>query len=210
VHLASIWRYPVKSMRGERLERASLARSGLAGDRVVQVYAADGRVVTARTHPALLGHQATIGPDGEPRIDGHPWASPAARAIVAAAAGPGATLARREEHRFDILPLLVATDGALEAFGRDPRRLRPNLVIGGVDGLEERRWEARRIRVGPAVIEIDDLRSRCVMTTFDPDTLEQDPGVLRDIVRRFDGRLCLNARIVEPGEIADGLPVQFL
>ena len=45
-------------------------------------------------------------------------------------------------NRFDILPLLVATDGALAAFGEDTRRFRQNLVIGGVEGLGEREWEA--------------------------------------------------------------------
>ena len=78
--------------------------------------------------------------------------------------------------RFDVLPLLVATDGAIAAFGRDRRRLRPNLVIGGVPGLDERRWPGRRLRIGDVVIEVDSLRGRCVMTTVDPDSLEQDPA----------------------------------
>ena len=42
------------------------------------------------------------------------------------------------------------------------------------------------------------------MTTYDPDTNEQDPGVLRDIVRRFGGRLCLNAQVVRPGIVEGG------
>ena len=36
-----------------------------------------------------------------------------------------------------MLPLLVATDGAVAAFGRDVRRLRPNVLIGGVEGMDE-------------------------------------------------------------------------
>ncbi len=42
--------------------------------------------------------------------------------------------------RFDVLPLLVATDGAVASFGRDVRRLRPNIVIDGVDGIDEFGW----------------------------------------------------------------------
>ena len=42
--------------------------------------------------------------------------------------------------RFDVLPLLVATDGDVAAFGRDVRRLRPNIVIDGVDGIDEFGW----------------------------------------------------------------------
>jgi hypothetical protein len=45
------------------------------------------------------------------------------------------------------------------------------------------------------------------MTTVDPDTLEKDPEVLKDIGRRFGGRLALNADIARPGTIAVGDPV---
>ncbi len=210
MELVAIWRYPIKSMRGERLEAAALTPDGLQGDRVVQVFDRHGRLVTARTHPALLGHQGLLGPDDEPMVDGHPWRTPEAQAIVEAAVGEGAQLRRMDSHRFDVLPLLVATDGALQAFGRDPRRLRPNLIIGGVNALEEREWEGRRLQMGDAVIELADLRARCVMTTFDPDTQEQAPEVLREIVQRFGGALCLNASVVTPGRIAIGAAVYLI
>jgi uncharacterized protein YcbX len=103
--------------------------------------------------------------------------------------------------RFDILPLLVVTDGAIAEFGLDGRRLRPNIVIGGVPGLEERTWEGGRIFIGEVVIGIHDLRDRCNMTMVDPDTLEYDPQVLRDIVKRFDGKLALNCEVLAGGEI---------
>ena len=206
-----IWRYPVKSMAGEPLEVAELELGGIVGDRVVHVQSADGRVVTSRRQPRLLGHRAALGEDGEPRIDGRPWASADVAADVRRAAGEGTRLVRYDgPDRFDILPLLVATDGALQVFGRDVRRLRPNLVIGGVAGLEERNWQERRLRIGPVLIQLADLRDRCVMTTFDPDTLEQDPSVLRDIVQRFDGALALNASVLSPGEIAVGARVELV
>ena len=112
--------------------------------------------------------------------------------------------------RYDILPLLVATDGAIDALALDRRRFRPNLLIGGVEGLAERGWEGRRLRVGEAVIALADLRGRCVMTTFDPDTLEQDPKVLRTIVRRLGGVLGLNAEVARAGVVRVGDPVELL
>lgn len=70
-------------------------------------------------------------------------------------AGPGAELIHDETaDRFDVLPLLVATDGAIAAFGRDGRRLRPNLVIGGVKGLDERQWPGRKLRIGEVMIHL--------------------------------------------------------
>ena len=60
------------------------------------------------------------------------------------------------------------------------------------------------------MVGLADLRGRCVMTTFDPDTQKQDIGVLRDIASRFDGRLGLNALVLEPARIAEGDPVELL
>ena len=211
MRIAELWRYPVKSMAGEPLESADLRRDGIFGDRVVRVEDERGRIVTSRTRPRLLGHRATLGPDGEPLVDGRPWRSAEVTRDVEAAAGRGARLVRYDGvERFDVLPLLIATDGALAVFGRDRRRLRPNIVIAGVDGLAERGWEGRVIRAGAARIGIDSLRARCVMTTFDPDTLAQDPGVLRDIQSTFGGRLALNAYVIEEGPVALGDPVTFL
>lgn len=209
--LAEIWRYPVKSMAGERLERATLTPLGIPGDRVVQVHDGRGRVVTSRSRPRLLLHAATL-VDGEPRVDGRAWQSAEVLADVRRAAfDPAARLVRDDSlDRFDVLPLLVVTDGALAAFGRDPRRLRPNLVIGGVAGLAERDWPDRVITIGAARIRLASRRRRCVMTTFDPDTAAQDTEVLLDIHRRFGGELALDAEILTLGAIATGDPVELV
>jgi len=211
LRIAELWRYPVKSMAGEPLERADLRSDGIVGDRVVRVEDSLGRIVTSRTRPRLLGHRATLGPDGEPLVDGRPWRSAEVARDVEAASWRGARLRRDDGvERFDVLPLLVATDGALAVFGRDRRRLRRNIIIGGVPGLAERGWEGRRLRAGMTIIGLHTLRARCVMTTFDPDTLEQDTAVLRRIVDEFGGRLALNAFVVHGGAIAVGDPVELL
>lgn len=120
--------------------------------------------------------------------------------------GPGAAL-RRVDHveaRFDVLALLIATDGAVAAFGYEGRRLRPNILLGGVDGLAERAWEGGTLVVGEARIGLHSLRGRCIMTAVDPDTNERDIEVLQSIVDRFDGKLCLNAWVERPGVVRVG------
>jgi uncharacterized protein len=209
--IAELWRYPIKSMAGERLEAIEVTEAGLAGDRVVHVAGAGGRVVTSRTHPRLLGLRGSLGPDGEPLVDGRPWWSPASARAVQAAAGPEARLVRDEgPERFDVLPLLIGTDGALQQLGVDRRRLRPNVVIGGVEGLAERGWPGRRLRIGEVIASVAQLRSRCVMTTYDPDTQVQDLSVLRRIVSDFGGRMALDCDVVRGGRIALGDPVELL
>jgi hypothetical protein len=211
VYLAEIWRYPVKSMGGERLAEATLGSLGAEGDRVEHVEDVRGRVITARTHPRLLGHHAVLDAAGEPLVDGQPWTSGRITAVVQGIVGPGAHLVRDDSaNRFDVLPLLVATDGAITAFGYDGRRLRPNLVIGGVAELDERNWPGRCLRIGDVVLGLDSLRGRCVMTTFDPDTLKQDLQVLRSIVDRFGGTLALNAGVVRGGHVRQGDVVELL
>jgi uncharacterized protein len=205
MYVKQIWRYPVKSMAGEQLQAARLTASGIEGDRIVQVRRGRGRIATARTWPDLLGFHAALGPAGEPLVNGKLWGDPAVLAAVQELVGSDARLVHDEDlDRFDILPLLVVTDGAIAAFGLDGRRLRPNIVIGGVSGLEERTWEGGRILIGEVVIGIHDLRDRCNMTMVDPDTLAYDPKVLRDIVRRFDGKLALNCEVLAGGEIQVG------
>ncbi len=202
--LGQLWRYPVKSMAGERIERATLTDLGVPGDRLVWVRGPEG-VRTARRQYQLLGLRGTLSAEGEALVNGHAWDSPEAAALVRAAAGDDAWLERAPAgHQFDILPLLVATDGAVARFGRDIRRLRPNLLIDGVDGMDETTWEGATLTIGRAIIELDSLRGRCPMTTVDPDTITRDPAVLKDIGRRFGGRLALNAAVARGGAMAVG------
>jgi len=84
LRVAELWRYPVKSLAGERLQRAGVSANGIDGDRVVHVRDGRGRVITARTHPKLLGLSAVLGEDGEPRIEGRPWTAPESAAAIRA------------------------------------------------------------------------------------------------------------------------------
>ena len=107
MYVEQIWRYPVKSMAGERLNHVEVGALGLAGDRIVHIEDRRGRVVTARTHPLLLGHKGSFDAAGEPRVDDRVWTETSVRADVERIVGTGARLVRDETAaRFDILPLL--------------------------------------------------------------------------------------------------------
>ncbi len=211
MHLAELWRYPIKSMAGEMLQEAVVGPMGIPGDRNLYVVDEQGNVLTARNRPQLLLHRASIDPVGELTVDGLPWDDPEVSRRVREAAGAAARLVwARAGERFDILPLLVATDGAVAALGTDRRRLRPNMVIGGVDGLTEREWEGRFLRIGSAVIGLENLRDRCIMTTWDPDTTAQDVDVLQRIRQKFGGSMALNAWAAVEGRVAVGNRVELI
>jgi uncharacterized protein YcbX len=210
LYVAGLWRYPVKTLAGEALTETTLTEQGVPFDRIVQVHGPEG-VRTSRRHSNLLGLRGTVAADGGPLINGHRWDTATALALVKAAAGDDAWLEAYDgPERFDVLPLLVATDGAVAAFGRDVRRLRPNILIGGVAGMDETTWPGAELRIGNAVVRLDSRRGRCPMTTVDPDTLARDPEVLRDIGRRFGGRLALNAEVSRGGTVRVGDPVRLV
>jgi uncharacterized protein YcbX len=209
-------RYPVKSLAGEPLAYAELTADGLAGDRLVHVRTGRG-LLTGRTRHGLLTLPATTGADGEPLVAGHPWRSATATRLVQERAGPEAHLAACDgPARFDVTNLLVATDGELGAFAQrhgaplDVRRLRPNLVLAGVDPAELDRWPGQALAAGDALIGIHSRRQRCIVTSIDPDTGAQDLDVFRRIRRDFANLMALNCWVITPGTVRAGDQVRLV
>lgn len=212
MHISEIWRYPVKSLKGERLNETDITKLGIPGDRQIAVIRTiNGRFLTSRSKPKLLGLQGSINADGVPTINGHPWNSVEALQLVHEAAGEPVTLQQiPAPQAFDVLPLLVATDGAARYLNIDHRRLRPNILLADVPELEERNWPGRTIVIGDVRIRAEKLRDRCVMTTFDPDTQAQDPSVLLRIVRELDGSTALDSSVIHSGKIHVGDAVHIV
>jgi uncharacterized protein len=210
VRVAELWRYPIKSLRGEPLERAKLLADGFEGDRRVRVEDERG-LLTALRKQRLVGVAAAVGDDGEPLIEGEAWSSAAAGDRIRELAGEHARLVPTDSGaRFDAAPVLVCSDGALAALGEDRRRFRPNVVVEGVTGLSEREWVGRRLAIGDAVLIGTEPCERCGVVTIDPDTIAIDPGVLRRVNEEFDGIMGVYCAVAEPGTIALGDAVELI
>ena len=182
--VAELWRYPVKSMRGERLEIAELELEGIRGDRLLRVER-EGRLITGRTGRGLMGIDPSGGvPEGELE-----------RAV------PGAELVSTGDGgRFDEMPVQLLGAATVTEFGADHRRFRPNIVVAGIAAAEEDGWVGREVRVGAAVLRADHRCERCVMTTIDPDTLELDPSVLERLHAEKDSRFGVLCEVVDAGD----------
>jgi uncharacterized protein YcbX len=211
MEVAELWRYPVKSLRGESLEEAELTALGIEGDRLVHAVRPGERVFTARTHRRMLGLQGGLDADGVPTVGGVRWDDPRALTAVRAVTDPDAELVYYDgdgPQRFDVLPISVATDGGVAAVGVDGRRFRANVYVAGAEGLAEREWVGRELHLGEAIVGVRQVRGRCVMTTYDPDTLEQDITVLQKIYWDLGGRTALDCYVLRPGRVRVGDPVE--
>ena len=60
------------------------------------------------------------------------------------------------------------------------------------------------------MIHAAQLRARCVMTTWDPDTQVQDINVLKRIVRKLDGTMALDCAVVSGGKVQIGDKVELI
>ena len=69
VRVAELWRYPVKSMQGERLDAAVVEADGFAGDRTWALRdETTGKMLTARREPQLLHASGRLTEDGDPVV----------------------------------------------------------------------------------------------------------------------------------------------
>lgn len=90
----------------------------------------------------------------------------------------------------------------------DPRRLRANLLLDGVDPWAERGWIGRTLTVGPATLEVVEALDCAPGNDVNPDSGVADLS-LPTIMERGYGhsQILLRARVTGGGRIAVGDPV---
>ena len=119
---------------------------------------------------------------------------------------------------FDAFPLLIMTTASLNAMATataesnfDVRRFRPNILLDtDADGFVENSWVGRRLQVGSAILQINAICPRCVMTTHGFADLPKDPRVMRHLVQQNEGNLGVYASIEQSGNIKLGDQVEWL
>ncbi len=212
-----IWRYPVKSMAGERLEHAMITEQGIEGDRrwalVDGAPNRAGKPLTIRQHEALMTYRPRLA-NGSVALAGRSGEALALDAAfiarIAHDSGRDVDLRERPGGNFDDSPLLIVNLATVARFaaeaGRavDHRRFRANLYIDGIDPEAEVEWLGRRIRAGEAEIEVTKRCERCVVITRDPDTTDASPELLRLLVERHDECMGVYCQVVRPGDVAIG------
>jgi uncharacterized protein len=230
----ALFRYPVKSMRGEPLVAADVGWHGLDGDRRLAFRRADDRGgfpwLTASKLPELIlfapqrrapimdgqlpTHVRT--PEGaELAVFGHELAADVSRRH-----GSPVEMMHLSRGIFDEASISVITSATVDEIGRlaaqpsDVRRFRPNVLISSVRAVpfEEDDWVEGVLSFGetegPAV-GITNRDERCSMVNFDPDSARPAPEVLKAIVRVRDNKAGVYGTVTRRGRLAVGQPVFF-
>jgi uncharacterized protein len=230
MRVVDLWRYPVKSLQGERLAASDVVETGLVGDRRwALVDTSTGHVLTARRVPELLmasaRHLAPDGvaitlPDGTESNDDD---------VLSDWLGRPVELRRADQHEsptyeapVDDLdpeaqwahwegPTGVFHDSkrtqvsicSLASMGDwDRRRFRFNVIV---DGEDEDDLVGSEVRIGDVGLVVKKRIDRCVMVTRpQPDGIERDTSVLKTINRERDRCLGIGAVVRTHGRIAIG------
>jgi uncharacterized protein YcbX len=234
--VVELWRYPVKSMLGERVDRALITADGIHGDRQFAVFdRATGLGLTARKVPQLLFASARLRPDGDVEMTLPDGSIATDDGALSRWLDRDVTLRRAEqqairqyENTDDFESEATSgwstfdgADGAYHDSPRarvslvsaetlrdwDPRRFRANVYL---DGGGEDEYVGATAALGDAVLDIGNQIGRCVMVTRpQADGIARDLDVLRVIRDERGGCLSVGATVLRPGgvELGDALVV---
>jgi uncharacterized protein YcbX len=233
MRVLELWRYPVKSLQGERLAEAAIDTLGIAGDRRWALFDRDtGLGLTARRVPDLLFGSARVDRDGGVEVVLPDGTVTTDESVLSDWLGRRVEL-RSADERSEAAPTYEAPvdedvpdptewlqwEGAPGPFHDSPR-IRLSLVSTGTLGT----WDRRRFRANVLLdgegedglrgreAELGGVRlrfglpvSRCVMTTRpQPGGIARDTSVLKTIHRERDGNLAVRAAVLEPGIVRTG------
>ncbi len=203
--LAAVWRYPVKSLAAEPLQSARVERDGIPGDRAGALFVQAGHARQGKTYR------------GKEHNLLHTTSDASAAAGMAAARGVTLALQDADTHYFDAAPVSLIFDrwiseveAALE-IPLDPLRWRPNLYAKAAAGFAYREPDLMGavLEIGGAVLRVSDTIGRCVTTTYDIATGEQDNDVLLYVAQKRDNVMGVYCEVEEAGTVRPGDPLRL-
>jgi uncharacterized protein YcbX len=227
--ISELWRYPVKSMLGEKRESLVVDSRGVEGDRLYAIHDANGKIGSGkntrrfRRFEGLFGYAAAY-IDGVPRItfpNGKVFGvgSSEADSGLSDAFGEKLTLSKESAvSQLDAGPVHLISQAALRWLSAllagpvDSRRFRPNIVIDVPgDTRVERGWIGHRLRLGDEVeIRVCAETERCAMIAFAQSELGAAPDILRRIAKEANTRFGVYAEVLVPGVIRTGDSVSLM
>jgi NADPH-dependent 2,4-dienoyl-CoA reductase/sulfur reductase-like enzyme/uncharacterized protein YcbX/nitrite reductase/ring-hydroxylating ferredoxin subunit len=222
--VVNLIRYPVSSLAGEELERATLGLSGIAGDRLFgffeqdtghQIYPArDGRWNAAPQIHARLRDELELSTDGQSWL---PADDPEITSRIDAVFGQAVELHAYGPHRsprYSMSPLHILSLQSLDHLRRiipasliDFRRFRPNILVDLPDDdaeVPEYALLGMEFTIGGVRMRGTRPCGRCGFTTLAMGDLPEDPAILRALVKRYERNFGIYCDVLEGGDVAQG------
>jgi uncharacterized protein len=234
-HIEALFRYPVKSMRGERLATAALGWHGLEGDRRFGLRRLGDRGgfpwLSASRLPALLlygperhgGDEAAAAPTHVRTPEGEllPILGDALARNVGTRYGAPVEMMELKHGIFDDASVSVISSETIDEISRlagipsDVRRFRPNVLVRPTDprAFDEDRWVGRVLAFGEAggpAVALTARDLRCSMVNLDPDAATAAPQVMKAVVRVNENNAGAYGTVTRAGMLSVGQRVLIL
>jgi uncharacterized protein YcbX len=237
--IEAIFRYPVKSMRGESLDAATLGWHGLDGDRRLAFRRLDERGgfpwLTASRLSDLILFTPLRHDDGNrdgnrdalpthvltPEGDELPVFGDALAAEVGRRFGSPVQMMHLKHGIFDDASISVITGETIREIGQlagksvDARRFRPNVLVRSTRAVpfEEDEWLGGVLTFGEAddapEVTVTARDARCVMVNLDPDGGSPAPEVLKAVVRANQNNAGIYGTVTRTGRLAVGQTIML-
>lgn len=227
----AIFRYPVKSMHGQLVQRACIGWHGLEGDRRFALRRTQDRGafpwLSASTLPELL----LFAPEHQNRADDQlptqvrtpygsslPILGEELASEIKARCGAPVEMMLMKHGIFDDASISVIALDTIEEISRlagrlaDVRRFRPNVVVTLLQSapFQEDHWVGSELVLGEGtgpVVAVTMRDLRCSMVNLDPDSAASTPEVMKAIVRTNDNYAGVYGAITRVGTVAVGQTV---
>lgn len=229
-HVEALFRYPVKSMRGEQLESASLGWHGIEGDRRLAFRRVDNHsgfpwLSASKVPDLLLFAPLRREDDTQEDLPTH-IRTPEGEEMTVFGEELAADVGRRNKAPVQMMQLkhgmfdeatisVIASDtvreiGRLAGQSLDARRFRPNVVVRLLRSVpfQEDEWLGGVLSFGqgdesPAItVTMRDVR--CSMVNLDPDSASSAPEVMKAIVRANNNNAGIYGAVTRIGRLAVG------
>lgn len=217
--LLQLWRYPVKSLKGESLSLLKVEPHGISGDRI---YAFKDRTksgsfpwYTIRQAPQMVqyspqldnagGLSKIVGPNGEKYDAESPHFIDALKKVW----GGDFELVHNSKNILDDGPVSLLSRQRVESLQAqiskkvDFMRFRPNLYVDFCDiNVFEEDLVGRELRLGEVVLKVESPDPRCVVINVDPLSAQKDSDILKSVAKNFSGSFGVYLSVVKPGVIS--------
>lgn len=221
----SLWRYPVKSLIGEKLENIDIDVRGVSGDRAYAISNPDGKFGSGKDTRRFTRMDGLFSMSAESLENGVSIKfpddtvltdkDPSMNSKLSQTLGQSVTLTKEGEvPHFDDGAIHILTTSSLSLLeellpnsGIDSRRFRPNIVIDS--RYIDQDLVGKTVQIGETLLEITHKTERCRMITIAQKGLENRPEIFKSVSQQFGLDFGVYAKVLSTGTVSIGEQVEI-